>query len=91
MIMIHRPSAGSVFLFWMGVVSLAFIYNAVAIPLRASFGVYQSRGLVAWFVLDYLFDIVYLMDILTVQFHLSYRTNGVLEVSRSCDICLDVI
>ena len=82
---------GGVFLLWRGVVCLAFTYNAVAIPLRASFDIYQIRGLVAWFVLDYLFDIVYLLDIILVQFHLSYRMNGVLEVSGSCDHCLNVM
>lgn len=77
---------GDVFLFWMGLVTLAYIYNAVAIPLRASFGdvVQPLPGLYAWLVFDYLFDLLYILDIVLVQVHLSYRHNGVLEV-RSHD------
>ena len=67
---------------------LAYVYNAVAIPLRASFDIYNSGGgLVAWLVFDYLFDLLYLLDIVAVQSHLSYTHNGVLEV-RSCDLCV---
>jgi len=77
---------GDVFLFWMGLVTLAYIYNAVAIPLRASFGdvVQPLPGLYAWLVFDYLFDLLYFLDIVLVQLHLSHRHNGVLEV-RSHD------
>ena len=70
----------------MGLLTLAYSYNAVAIPLRASFkDVVQSMpGLFAWLVFDYLFDILYLLDIVLIQSHLSYTHNGVLEV-RSHD------
>ena len=71
---------GSVFFYWMGLVCLAYVYNLVAIPLRASFEHYAERGLCAWLVLDYLFDTVYILDIVTVQCHVSYSYNGVLEV-----------
>ena len=66
----------------MGLLALAYSYNAVAIPLRASFKdvVQPMPGLWAWLVFDYLFDIFYVLDIVLVQSHLSYRHNGVLEV-----------
>ena len=82
--LLHCP--GDVFLFWMGLLTLAYIYNAVAIPLRASFGdvVQPLPGLYAWLVFDYLFDLLFVLDIVLVQAHLSYRHNGVLEV-RSHD------
>ena len=70
----------------MGVLTLAYSYNAVAVPLRASFKdvVQPMPELLAWLVFDYLFDILYLLDIVLVQSHLSYTHNGVLEV-RSHD------
>ena len=66
----------------MGVLTLAYSYNAVAIPLRASFKdvVQPMPELLAWLIFDYLFDILYLLDIVLVQSHLSYTHNGVLEV-----------
>ena len=62
--------------------TLAYSYNAVAIPLRASFKdvVQPMPELLAWLIFDYLFDILYLLDIVLVQSHLSYTHNGVLEV-----------
>ncbi len=40
----------------------------------------MQRGLVAWLLFDYLCDLVYLLDIVVVQCHLSYINNGTLEV-----------
>lgn len=73
---------------WMGVVFVAFVYNAVAIPIRVSFFVKTEHILGAWLFFDYLFDIVYLLDIILVQFHLSWRLHGVLEVQsfRTCKL-----
>lgn len=68
---------------WMGVVFVAFMYNAVAIPVRFSFPVKTETTVGVWIFFDYLFDIVYLLDIVLVQFHLSWRVHGVLEV-RTC-------
>ena len=50
-------------------VSLAVVYNAMVIPLRASFGddVEGSNVLYMWLVFDYLFDLVYWLDLLAIQ------------------------
>ena len=79
-------SAGQSFLIWMSVMFVAFLYNAISIPLRASFEVQRGRGIAGWLLFDYIFDLVYILDILLVQAHLSYRSNGVLEVC-SIDCC----
>ncbi len=60
---------------------LALVYNAVAIPLRSSFNVYSNGRFYVWLVCDYLVaDMIYLMDILLVQTHLSFRSSGVVQV-----------
>ena len=65
------------------IVSLAFIYNAISIPLRAAFidEVQPSYLLPVWMLVDYILDIVFFLDIILVQSHLSYRDQGVLVVS----------
>ncbi len=68
----------------MGLVSLVCLYNLVAIPLRASFERYAERGLYGWLALDYVCDVVYVLDIVLVQCHLSYMHSGMLEVV--CDV-----
>ena len=84
------PYAGGIFSFWLKVACLAYLYNAVAIPLRASFkGVVYSETttIYAWLVFDYIFDLIYILDIVLVQTHLSYISNGVLQVK----VCSHVI
>lgn len=71
----------------MGLVCLAYVYNLVAIPLRASFEQYAERGLYAWLTVDYLCDLVYVLDIVMVQCHLSYMHSGMLEVYTA--VCID--
>ncbi len=66
----------------MGVVSVAFAYNAFVVPMRASFPVQTELSLPAWLFFDYLSDTVYVLDIVLVQFHLSWRVQGVLEVVK---------
>ncbi|XP_064405608.1 cyclic nucleotide-gated cation channel beta-1-like isoform X3 [Halichondria panicea] len=49
------------------------------------FPVQTGPYLPAWLFFDYLTDTVYIMDIVLVQFHLSWRVQGVLEVLKSCN------
>ena len=50
-------------------VAIAVTYNALAIPLRASYGeiVEGDHVIIMWLVFDYLFDLIFLMDLLVVQ------------------------
>ena len=83
---------GDVFFYWMGLVCLSLVYNAASIPLRVSFNAYSEHpGL--WLTLDYLFaDLVYILDMVMVKTHLSFRTNGILEVCvNSWSSCQEII
>jgi len=56
-------------------------YNVFAIPLRSSFPVYPSNAIVGWLLIDYISDLIFLLDIVFVQLHLSFWSKGVLQVS----------
>ena len=62
-------------------VYLAYLYNAVAIPLRASFKDSETSTVYVWLVFDCLFDLVYVFDVVLVQTHFSFTVNGVLQVN----------
>ena len=47
---------------WLGVISFAVMYNLIFIIARAVFWKLQEDYLAFWIVMDYLADIVYLMD-----------------------------
>ena len=64
----------------MGIVSLGIAYNAFAIPVRGTFQFQRTRSIVIWLLFDYVFDLIYLLDIFLIQLRLSYRVQGVLEV-----------
>lgn len=75
---------GRIYFWWMCLVSLAWIYNALAIPLRASFNVSAGGWLYLWLILDYLLaDPIYVADMVLIQTHLSFRSKGVLQVPTS--------
>ena len=62
--------------------AIAFVYNALGIFFRSAFDLHdQHKKLIPlWLVLDYVCDIIYLVDIIAVQFHLSYSDRGLLVV-----------
>lgn len=49
--------------YWLGVISLAVVYNLLLIPARYSFDALDRNYRILWFVLDYTSDLVYLIDI----------------------------
>jgi len=64
-------------------VAIAFVYNALAIFLRSAFDCHDGDEgdlLPLWLTLDYVCDMVYLVDIIVVQLHLSYSDRGLLVV-----------
>ena len=73
---------GDVYFAWMVLIAIAFLYNAIFVPLRAAFQeeVQPNFLLPLWFFFDYLFDFVFLLDIFLFQSHLSYRDQGILVV-----------
>ena len=62
--------------------AIAFVYNALGIFFRSAFDLHDKykKLIPLWLVLDYLCDIIYLVDIIAVQFHLSYSDRGLLVV-----------
>ena len=56
---------------WLGVVTMAVLYNLWACILRQAFREVQSSCHSCWFAFDAVVDIIYLLDIL-VQFRTGY-------------------
>ena len=67
--------------------AIAFVYNALGIFLRSAFDCNdRQRNLLPLFLtLDYVCDAIYLVDIIAVQFHLSYSDRGLLVVGGSTE------
>ncbi|CAL1544828.1 unnamed protein product [Lymnaea stagnalis] len=67
---------------WLFLVALAFMYNAVVIPLRGVFP-YQTDGNVRyWLIADYLCDLIYILDIVVFKNRLRFANNGIVETDR---------
>jgi hypothetical protein len=54
--------AGNFHYRWLGVVSMAILYNLVFIIVRAVFWELQSEYYKLWLALDYICDFVYIVD-----------------------------
>ena len=48
---------------WLGVISFAILYNLIIIIARSVFWKLQEDYLYTWLVLDYVCDVIYVMDI----------------------------
>ncbi|XP_052815609.1 cyclic nucleotide-gated cation channel beta-3-like isoform X2 [Mya arenaria] len=71
------------YLFWLFIVTLAFMYNAWVIPLRAAFPYQTSGNVMYWLVADYTCDLVYIVDILLFKMRISFLNSGLKETHRS--------
>lgn len=57
--------------------AMVFLYNAWVIPLRAVFPFAEtSRNVAAWFVCDYIGDLIYLLDMFVYKRRLMFMENG---------------
>ncbi|XP_050427217.1 cyclic nucleotide-gated cation channel alpha-3 isoform X2 [Adelges cooleyi] len=70
--------AGQLCYYWNMVVSMAFLYNFWVIIYRFAFSEINRNTLVVWFCLDYLCDLLYVIDIL-FHFRTGYLEDGVLQ------------
>lgn len=62
---------------WLSLITFCFIYNAWAIPLRQFFKHYQKpEHLKVWLFLDYLADLIYLLDLVVVKYRIMIMRNG---------------
>ena len=64
------------------VVSFAFLYNFWVIIFRFSFAEITRDNLLIWFSLDYLMDLIYLLDII-FHFRTGYLEDGVLQTDST--------
>ena len=71
---------GKLYLFWLFIVTLAFMYNAYSIPLRAVFPYQTDENLKYWLLSDYLCDFIYIIDILIFKVRISFLNSGLKEV-----------
>ena len=67
---------------WLFLVTCTFMYNALAIPLRAAFTTrYMNKNTyLYWLIADYVGDFIYILDILVFKPRLTYLTSGLIEV-----------
>ena len=73
--------SGKIYISWLFLVTLAFMYNAIVIPLRGVFPYQTVHNLNYWLIGDYLCDGVYLIDILLFKCRLRFANNGIVEVT----------
>ncbi|XP_042878968.1 cyclic nucleotide-gated cation channel beta-3-like [Penaeus japonicus] len=66
-----------IYIWWLLIVSIAYVYNAWVIPLRFVFSEYQNEyNLVYWMIADYTADLIYVLDIVLFQSRIKYLDNG---------------
>ncbi|OQV26238.1 Cyclic nucleotide-gated cation channel beta-1 [Hypsibius exemplaris] len=72
------------FISWLFIVSMAFMYNAYAIPFRAAFSDYTRPdwSMTYWFIVDYFCDLLYLIDIIVFKTSVKFVSNGVWVENR---------
>ncbi|XP_022238753.1 cyclic nucleotide-gated channel rod photoreceptor subunit alpha-like [Limulus polyphemus] len=74
---VFDPS-GRLSYYWSMVVSVAFLYNFWVMIYRFAFNEINANTIVAWLTLDYLADILYVLDI-AFHFRTGYLEEGVLQ------------
>ncbi|XP_054270579.1 cyclic nucleotide-gated channel rod photoreceptor subunit alpha-like isoform X3 [Macrosteles quadrilineatus] len=74
--------AGRLCYYWSMVVSLAFLYNFWVIIYRFAFQEINRDSILVWFCLDYLADLLYLVDIM-FHFRTGYLEDGVLQTDST--------
>ncbi|KAL4224611.1 cyclic nucleotide gated channel beta 1 [Mactra antiquata] len=67
------------YLLWLFIVTLAFMYNAWAIPLRAAFPYQTPDNVKYWLACDYFCDFIYFVDILLFKMRISFLNSGLKE------------
>ncbi|XP_052231236.1 uncharacterized protein LOC127844792 isoform X3 [Dreissena polymorpha] len=71
------------YLFWLFIVTCAFLYNAWVIPLRAAFPYQTDDNIMYWLIADYTCDVIYIIDIILFKSRISFLNSGLKETHRS--------
>ena len=74
-----------VYLTWLAVLTLAFVYNAGAIPFRAAFCDHTDPYQPLWLACDYICDFLYIIDVIIWRASVTAPIHGI-EVSDRRDI-----
>ncbi|KAM7541851.1 hypothetical protein Aperf_G00000000246 [Anoplocephala perfoliata] len=79
-------SNGLFYIIWLFFVTLAFIYNAVGIPFREAFDIYdRMEHQNFWITCDSLADAIYLADLIVVKPKIQFIKNGIVMTDfKSC-------
>ncbi|XP_054749517.2 cyclic nucleotide-gated cation channel alpha-3-like isoform X2 [Lytechinus pictus] len=64
-------------IYWLTIVSIAVMYNFWVLIAREAWPELQEKGRIAWFVIDYFCDFIYILDIV-VQARTAYLEQGLL-------------
>ncbi|XP_066251171.1 cyclic nucleotide-gated channel beta-3 isoform X3 [Euwallacea similis] len=67
---------GRTYIFWMCVVTLVVLYNAWVIPLRSTFPYQSEHNRAYWMAIDYISDLIYVIDMLLIQPRVKYLHEG---------------
>lgn len=67
---------GKFYISWLCIVSVSFVYNAWVIPLRSTFPVHTPDSLVAWLILDFCADVIYMLDVIFIKHRVMYLYDG---------------
>ncbi|XP_065223644.1 cyclic nucleotide-gated cation channel beta-3 isoform X2 [Planococcus citri] len=64
------------YVFWLCIVTIAYLYNCWVIPLRITFPYQTPENTPMWVILDYSMDFLYLLDVIFVKPRLMYLEDG---------------
>ncbi|XP_010332515.3 cyclic nucleotide-gated channel alpha-4 [Saimiri boliviensis] len=73
--------SGDYYYWWLNTMVFPVMYNLIILVCRACFPDLQHGYLVAWLVLDYTSDLLYLLDIVA-RFHTGFLEQGILVVDK---------
>ncbi|XP_050796038.1 cyclic nucleotide-gated cation channel alpha-4 [Gopherus flavomarginatus] len=74
--------SGDLHYWWLSVMVLPILYNWIILICRSCFPAVQQQHLALWLSLDYLSDLLYLLDI-AVRFHTGFLEQGILVRDRA--------
>uniref|UniRef100_A0A1I7T1A5 Cyclic nucleotide-binding domain-containing protein n=1 Tax=Caenorhabditis tropicalis TaxID=1561998 RepID=A0A1I7T1A5_9PELO len=68
---------GRFYMTWLLLVTFCFLYNAFCIPLRSSYPYQTADNWMWWFLVDYICDAIYIIDILVIKPRLRFTRGGI--------------
>lgn len=72
--------SGTKYLVWLAIVTICFLYNAYAIPLRCAYPYQTPSNVIYWMIADYTCDVIYLIDLFFIKPRLRFMRGGLAVV-----------